>query len=282
MQKHMEEQSPPRVTALIVSRNGPAELRRCLESLEKSEGRDRLEILIVDDGSRDETARVPDEFPEVISLSLPKRMGWTRAVNIGLRTAKGDLVLLLPQWVEVEPDTVERLADRLESSPDVGGVCPRTDKVWPFPSPEALQEAWRTGQLPGAKSVTEREMSTDYPQGAPIMMRRELFRAMNYLNEGFGDRWADLQLCSRIRDGGKSILELSDIQVREGTGPTKDVSLLEWTDSANGVATWIGLHYGFAAGLKARVSMAFHALGRGKTSAFMGILTGSKIDGNQE
>ena len=60
------------------------------------------------------------------------------------------------------------------------------------------------------------------------------------------------------------------------------VSELEWADSANGVATWIGLHLSTFAGLAARLKMAFYALGRGKTSVLMGVLTGSKIDGNQE
>ena len=85
----MEEQAPPRITALIVSRDHADQLRRCIQSLERSTDRQRLEVLVVDDGSRDDTPSIPDEFADVISLKLPKRLGWTRAVNIGLRTAKG-------------------------------------------------------------------------------------------------------------------------------------------------------------------------------------------------
>jgi GT2 family glycosyltransferase len=279
----MEEAVVPRVTALVVSRNGEADLRRCLESLERSNERERLEILVVDDGSRDGTASVPDDFPNVISLKLPKRFGWTRAVNIGLRTAKGDLVFLLPPHVEVEPDTISALADRIDESPEIGAVTPGTPKTWSFPTPEALQTAWKTNELPGAKPLGHSgEHEVDYPMGAPLLTRRELLRAMNYLDNRFGDRWADLEMCSRIRGGGKSILVLAHVRVKMHEVENEGQTQLEWTDSANGVATWIGLHNGFLAGLTSRLSMAFHALGRGKTSAFTGILTGSKIDGNQE
>ena len=145
----MEEQAPPRVTALIVSRDQADQLRRCIQSLERSTDRQRLEVLVVDDGSRDDTPAVPDEFPDVISLKLPKRFGWTRAVNIGLRTAKGDLVLLMRPTFEVEPDTIARMADKLESTPSIGAVCPAGKRAWRFPDAEALIHAWKIGDLPG-------------------------------------------------------------------------------------------------------------------------------------
>ena len=44
------------------------------------------------------------------------------------------------------------------------------------------------------------------------MTRRELLRAMHYLDERFGDHWADLEMCWRIKDGGKQILVLPDVR----------------------------------------------------------------------
>jgi GT2 family glycosyltransferase len=279
----MEEQLPPRVTALIVARNHAALLGECIASIESSVNREQIEILVIDDGSSDGTSEVLHKSPDVISLRLPKRMGWTRAVNIGLRTAKGEFVFLMHPWFAVEPDTIARLVERVESGLDTGAVTPGIDRAWRFPSPADLQTAWKTGDLPGSSVLdSTSEHSVDYPQGAPILMRRDLLRAMHYLDERFGDRWADLEMCSRIRGGGKSIAVVPNARVRRLEFPPLEIDQLEWTDSAHGIATWIGLHNGFAAGLSARVSMAMHALGRGKTSAFTGILSGTKIDGHQE
>lgn len=278
----MDEPLSPRVTALIVSRNDASGLRRCLEHLQLSTEPERLEILVVDDGSSDDTHAVPGDFPNVVSLRIPKRVGWTRAVNIALRTAKGDNILLVPQEATVAPDTIRRLADRLEASSETGAVCPATPIVFPFPTVEALMVAWKTGRLPGGEAPGPGETPADYPRGALFMTRRELLRNMNYLDARFGSTWSDLEMCSRIRGGGKRIVVLSEIPATVPLADAPALSDLEWADSAHGIATWIGLHFGFGAGLKFRVSAALHALGRGKVGVFIGILSGQKIDGNQE
>ena len=59
------EKQPPRVTVVVVSRNRAALLRRCLESLEKSEGRETLQIVVVDNASSDGSAQLDADFPQM-------------------------------------------------------------------------------------------------------------------------------------------------------------------------------------------------------------------------
>jgi GT2 family glycosyltransferase len=283
MQVHMEETpGTPRVTALVVSRDNEAALRSCLTALEASDERERLEVLVVDDGSTDNSAAVIDDFPAAVSLVMPKRLGWTRAVNIGLRTAKGVYVFLLDAGVRVAPDTIRRLACALDERDEAGAVCPYVDRTYRFPDAAALATAWKTGEMPGAVAVEPNsgEVSADYPKGAPIMVRKELLRAMNYLDVRFGHSWSDLEMCWRIRSGGKKVLVLTDVLV-DRTPVAERRTELDQIDSAAGAATWIGLHGSFLQGLNFRLAAAFGALFSGHMSGFTGILAGQKIDGNQ-
>lgn len=86
--------------------DGSRTLGRCLAALSaQTLPRAEYEIIVVDDGSSDDTAQIVAGFP-VCLLSQPHR-GPAAARNLGVREAKGDLVLFtdadtepMPNWVE--------------------------------------------------------------------------------------------------------------------------------------------------------------------------------------
>ena len=125
-----EHQSPepenpkPRVTVVVVSHNRQAMLRACLEALEKSEGREKLQIVVVDNGSVDGSAQLDSDFPDLQWIRLPKNFGLTKAMNLGWRAADADYVFFLHDDTEVPPDAAMRLADALDANPDAAAVCP--------------------------------------------------------------------------------------------------------------------------------------------------------------
>lgn len=279
-----ENQGPPRVTALIVSRNCADALRRCLNALEKSTERPAMEILVIDNGSHDGTVAVPDDYPRVTMLRLPKNFGRTKALNIGIRTAKGDFVLLMDAQVEVQPDTVARLLARIAADDSVGAVCPYVESAHPLPSPDALKTAWRSGTLPGAHSIEAAggEATVDYPRGAPMLVRRGFLKGMNYFDERLGEQWADLELCWQLRSAGKKILVLPALRVSAPAPAKLPVSdVIGSADSAAGAAAYISKHYGSGAGFGFRLSAMLHALGAFNMKLLGALVSGQKIDGSQ-
>src|SRR5262245_56256382 len=105
MEPEQPESLPLLVCALIVSHNCAEALRRSVAALEASKGRNQMEILVVDNGSTDDSRRMDSEFPEINMLRLPHFCGLTKARNIGIRTAKAEFLLMLEPGVEVEPGT---------------------------------------------------------------------------------------------------------------------------------------------------------------------------------
>ena len=108
----------------MVAYNRAPALRRAIQALERSQDRERLEILVIDNGSEDESPQLDIDFPDVTLLRLPHHFGATKAMNIGVRTAKSEILFFLSPDVEVAPETVTKLADQLESETDAVAVCP--------------------------------------------------------------------------------------------------------------------------------------------------------------
>lgn len=271
------------VTVLVIARNQADSLRLCLGALLGSGPLEGTEVLVVDDGSDDGTAAVVDEFPGCISLRLPKQLGWTRAANIGMRTAKGEWILFLPANVRVEPAAVEALVSFAKTHSDAGGVCPRVSAAFSLPSLGDLSAAaGASGELPNKVAIdaSRAEVPVDYPRGAPILVRKITIQSMNYLDTRFGHHWADLELCWRIRAGGKQIYVLPGVAAEYLQRQTDSEGKIDDADRLHGLATLARIHFGITAGLKLRTAGALRAIGSGRLGQAVGLLTGQKIDGN--
>src|SRR5580704_11353974 len=249
----VEEQLGPRVSAILVALNQIDPLRRAVAALERSTDRERLEILVVDLGSQDGSAQLDTEFPSIVTLRLPHNFGATKAMNIGSRTAKADLLFYLSPDIEVERDTVCRLADKLDDDSDAAAVCPLvtpTPRNYKLPTADSFKGEMRLVDIdPEQDSV-----NVEYPGREALMVRRQFVKGMNYFDERFGEFWADADPAAQIRRGLKKIRLYQSIQVvRHGdTSPLATKGLLA-VDRAGGAASFIGKYYGFMAGLGFRV-----------------------------
>jgi|GEM_PF-1873519 len=104
------------VTVVIPVRNGARTIRATLNSLAASETRP-AEIIVVDDGSRDNTADTVRHHahgdPSCRLISLPRSRGAAAARNAGLAEASCPLVLFTDSDVVLESDTLTRLLETL-------------------------------------------------------------------------------------------------------------------------------------------------------------------------
>lgn len=280
-----------RVSVLIVSRNCAESLRRCLSAIDRSLERESMEVLVVDNGSLDETSKLDSEFPSVHFLRLPKNFGLTKAANIGIRTAKGQMLLFLRPDAEVAPDAISTLAARLESIGNAGAVCPFVDHAYPLPKRSDLAVAWRTGGLPGRTSLDPGAdaIPVEYPMGAPILLPRRFLAGMNYLDQRFGQHWADADLCFQIRSSGKKIFVIPAARIHQPSESPLPQDAVNSADSALGAAAYVGKRFGSGAGMRFRLAAILHVLGRSLTLRRPGynlqrlsaLVSGQKIDGTQ-
>jgi GT2 family glycosyltransferase len=276
------------VSAVLVAFNQAAALRRAIEALERSQERERLEILVVDCGSQDESPRLDGDYPGVQILRLPQHFGATRAMNIAMRTAKAELILFLSPDVEVSPDTVTLLAARLDDDASSAAVCPLlcdpsgqpVSRAYRIPSSETfgggrLEEvSIGLSQEPGPQE----SIGVEYAGRDAMLARKQFIRGMNYFDERFGEYWADLDLAMQIRRAGKKIRLYPSIRatLHPGSDPLEGDSAAE-SDRILGAAAFVGKYEGFFAGFRFRLAAILKALARFDFRGMGLLVSGEKI-----
>ena len=103
-------------SVVIPNYNGIRYLKNCLLSLQKCEGED-FEVIVVDNGSTDGSDLLPDSLKlNVRLIKLNENTGFAHAVNVGIREAKGEYVILLNNDTEVESRFVRKLTEALKKN----------------------------------------------------------------------------------------------------------------------------------------------------------------------
>jgi GT2 family glycosyltransferase len=116
-----------RVDVIICVHNALDEVRRCLSSV-RSTIEDHHTLIVVDDGSDEETARLlrshSDDDGRVRLIRRNTAGGYTKAANCGIENSTADFVILLNSDTQVPTGWWKKLAGALLQSPRVGIVGP--------------------------------------------------------------------------------------------------------------------------------------------------------------
>ncbi|MBN1656017.1 MAG: glycosyltransferase family 2 protein [Deltaproteobacteria bacterium] len=198
----------PLVSAIVANWNGARDLEQELPSL-CSQTYEPLEILVVDNGSTDDSAEVVRSFPKAQWVPLGRNIGLAGALNDGVRRSKGELVLLLNDDMRFARDFVEQLA------------MPLIDDETIFAS-DAMQYDWEgsrvvhaatyLGRKNGRKPIAvdeiipglfvRQEMVEDttpvlMASGANLMARKALFLELGGLDFRYTMSYEDVDICWR-------------------------------------------------------------------------------------
>ncbi len=292
-QEQPEAPKPIRITALVISHNRAGLLRRAIESLERSEEREKLEILVVDNGSTDGSTQLESEFPNTRFIRMPRNFGLTKALNVGVRGAAGEFIFVLHEDTEVSPDTARALVTVLETQSDVGAACPLLVTANGAPAPQIadLPEPGKTAIAWSPADPKGGEQTVEYAHGAALMFRSFFLRAMRQIDERYGTFGPDAELCFQVQRSGKRVLLVPSTRVVHQGGRELDARsrALRDADFQLGMALYLRKRYGVVRGLRFRIGVALSAFVgllilrdfRYHLALFGALWTGQKIDGTQ-
>jgi GT2 family glycosyltransferase len=213
------------LSIVIVTWDSEEFIRNCLDSIFLSQGNFTSEVIVVDNGSSDETAKIVEQFyPQVNLIQNKKNLGYAKANNQGMEKAKGEHILLLNPDTQVLEDALSLMSEFMEENPKIGALGPKLlnpDKsvqascrefptfstlIWEFSGLSRLFPRsrvfgrWRMGYF---NFDTQRE--TDQPMGSCLMLRRATLEDVGAFDENFVMFFNDVDLCFRIKKGGWKI-----------------------------------------------------------------------------
>jgi GT2 family glycosyltransferase len=129
----------PLLTVAIATFNARELLSGVLDSLARQTIAEHLHVVVVDDGSSDDTvAWMRRERPAVELIAHEQNLGVTRSLNECMGLARGEFVALLNNDVELEPDCLALLVEELRAHPRAAASTPK------------LLDYHRRGHLDGA------------------------------------------------------------------------------------------------------------------------------------
>ena len=115
----------PTVSIVIPAYNEAAYIANSIRSLLTVDyPHDKLEIIVVDDGSTDDTYKIAKSFQDnVVKAFTKKNGGKGAALNFGIAKAKGELVATMDADSYLSPDVIKEMLP-LFDEPDVMAVTP--------------------------------------------------------------------------------------------------------------------------------------------------------------
>ncbi len=210
------------ISILVVSHNGRAHLRHCLEklALEKlaAQAGTYGEIVVVDNASRDGSVEmVKRDFPDCRLLALEDNLGFGAANNRAASLARGDSLLLLNSDAWLADGALARLEGALEADPGLALAAPelcypdgRRQFAW-APETGVFGEAMqklrnRFESRPWIHRVPPAwlrpVLGPGWYSAACVLVRRSAFEAVGGFDEEIFMYFEDVDLSRRLRRAG--------------------------------------------------------------------------------
>jgi GT2 family glycosyltransferase len=197
----------PRVSIIIPVHNQLEYTKICLDALARHTIGVPLELIVVDNGSRDGTAEFLADCRTARVLTNPSNRGFPAAANQGIAAARGSVLVLLNNDTVVTEGWLEHLEKALGVSPDTGMAGPLTNRIRGIQQdPRAAYRTLDEMHAYAAELASRnagRTIEVTQIMGFCMALRRSVVERIGGFDERFGiGNYDDDDLCLRARRAG--------------------------------------------------------------------------------
>ena len=187
---------------------GEEDYSKCVDSV-LNQDYNNIEVILTDDASTDNTVEFSrKKGGKLVKIIVNKKnKGFAGNVNMGIRNATGDYILILNDDAYLEKSAVSKLVETTESNEKIGVVAPLIynwgERRLQHYGSGGFKTFWATNKQ---VKPHDNAYEVDWVKGACFMVRREVFEKVGLLWEKFGSFYEETDFQDRIRRAGFSIL----------------------------------------------------------------------------
>jgi GT2 family glycosyltransferase len=217
----------PPISIVIVTYNTKELIQRCIDHLQRYFSEMLPEIIVIDNGSVDETfSLLKEKYPNIKSIRSEINVGFGAANNLGIPLAQGKYVLLLNSDAFPHPGALQKAIELMDNHSDVGlagaqllfedGSLQLSAREFPTLSHDVMTfTGFKSGE------VLERPSSAvDWVTGAFCIIRPEVIKKIGLLDERFYMYFEEVDYCLRVQQAGYKVWFWPEIVVTHLCGVT--------------------------------------------------------------
>ena len=235
------------IDIVIVNFKSTDYLLKCLKSIYSLIKNIPVRVFVYDNNSKNGVDRITIAFPNVNLTKNKFNMGFSKAVNKGIKQGTAPYVLILNPDTIIKDGFFESTLQYIENNPDIGIVGPKvlnTDgslqgsaraflKPWmAFFGRNSLLTKWfpnnriSRGSILSTGSDGATPMFVDWVSGACMLVRRKAIDDVGLLDEQFFMYWEDADWCKRMWEKGWKVVYFPKASIVHHVGGSSSKSPL--------------------------------------------------------
>jgi GT2 family glycosyltransferase len=221
----------PRLSIILVDSDGCDLTLQCLRSIYENPPAPSFEVIVVDNQSQESCLlQIQSKYPETVTFSAPQPQGFAKNYNLGMKQARGEILMILNNDTLVHPGMLQTMLEALDNHPEVGMVGPKILSAdgqiqiacaRPLLSPARfvavqllLDAGFPTGMLWEFfdRKRIHHLKSGGVPciSGACMMLRKRDLLIVGYLDEAYEFYFEDVEWCHRFANHDFEVVYLPE------------------------------------------------------------------------
>ena len=225
------------IAVVVLNYNGERVMKEYLSSLYQSCLSYRFDLVVIDNGSTDESVQyLKENHPKVKLVCLEKNLGFAGGYNKGIEQLDYEYIALVNSDVEGTDGWLDPIIKAMKEDTSIGVAQP---KILSWTEKQKFEYAGAAGgyidalgypycrgrifdTIENDKGQYDDRYEVDWASGCAFVTRQELYTRLDGFDDNYFAHMEEIDLCLRAKQSGMKIMAMNDTAIFHLGGGTLD------------------------------------------------------------